>query len=193
MTGQPAVPVLMICGASGVGKSSVSWEIYSRLKARASPIARIETDDLRYCAPVPEDDPRNIGLVAANIGAIWANFSAAGARCLVVSGCVDTRQELADKLARIPAASVTIARLTVAAEELRERIVARGLSLGLDGRGAVTGWDRDLMVRRAEESAASGPALDREGLGDFTVATDGRSVPEIASEVLERAGWPPLG
>jgi hypothetical protein len=65
--------------------------------------------------------------------------------------------------------------LTAGDGVLRERVKKREV-----------GSSYEALVRRSVELAES---LERSGPADFTVATDGRAVSEIADEVLRKAGW----
>lgn len=85
-----AVPFLWLCGASGVGKSSVGWELSRQVTAAGVKTAYIDFDQVGFCLPSPAHDPDNHRVKAINLGAMWPNLRAAGARCLVASGVVDT-------------------------------------------------------------------------------------------------------
>lgn len=83
------LPVLWLCGPPGVGKTSVGWEIYSRLADEGVPAGYVDVDQLGICHPDPAFDPGRHALKAADLDAAVARFRAAGARCVVVSGAVE--------------------------------------------------------------------------------------------------------
>jgi hypothetical protein len=168
------IPFLWLCGPSGVGKSSVGWEIFAQLDRAGVRSAYVDTDQLGICYPAPEDDPGNDRIKARNLGAVWSNFRAAGVRCLVVSGGVDTLAVAGTYSRQVPGTSLTLCRLRVGHAELRKRFLHRG-------------WLPHLVDAAVEEA----DLLDKEGFGDLCVDTDGLSVPKVAGLVRERAGgWP---
>jgi len=85
------VRVLWLCGADAAGKSTVGWEIYSRLTSSGRAAAYLDIDYLGFCTPQPGGDPT--WLVERNLAAMWATFAEAGARFLVAAG-VDRVQRL---------------------------------------------------------------------------------------------------
>jgi hypothetical protein len=68
---------------------------------------------------------------------VVANYRAAGARCVVVSGIVDAPHRLHADL--VPGAVLTVCRLRVDRDELRRRFLGRGESAEVGGRGACRG------------------------------------------------------
>jgi ATP-dependent Lon protease len=45
------VPLLLLCGAPGTGKSSVGWEIYFSLVRERVPVAHVDLDGIGYGPP----------------------------------------------------------------------------------------------------------------------------------------------
>ncbi|MDW6060029.1 hypothetical protein SAZ11_20960 [Streptomyces sp. FXJ1.4098] len=115
MSGEP-IPVLWLCGPPGVGKTEVGWEIYTELGRAGVAAGYVDVDQLGICYPEPASDPGRHLMQARNVGAVVAGYRAAGARCVVVSGVVDTARGVhAD---RIPGAALTVCRLRVGQDEL---------------------------------------------------------------------------
>jgi hypothetical protein len=111
---------------------------------------------------------------ARNAGGVIANFRAAGARCVVVSGVVDALHGL--PMGEFRHASVTVCRLRAALDELRQRFLARG----------EPPEQVEEVVREAEE-------MDASTIAEVVLDTSGLSVAEVAALVRERAGgWPTL-
>ncbi|GAA4148694.1 hypothetical protein [Actinomadura keratinilytica] len=164
------VPVLWLCGPPGVGKSSAAFEIFSRLARGGVRTAFIDLDQIGLCHPV--DDEHRVRTAA--LGAVWPNHRAAGARCLILSGVVDTAEQARAYADAMPGADVTLCRLRVRADELRRRFVGRG-------------WRPELVDR----AVAAAEALDRTGFADLCVDTDGLTVPEVARTVRKRIGLRP--
>jgi hypothetical protein len=172
------VPMLLLSGPPGVGKSTVAWEIFDQLVARDDRPALADLDLLGACWPAPEDDPYNERLRATNLAAVWANYRATGARCLIVDGVIETRALRDAYVAAIPGAMAILCRLSAGDGELGRRIERRGRERG-DGVARLT--------RRAVELSRQ---LESDDCADLTVDTNGREVVEVATEVLRRTGWP---
>jgi hypothetical protein len=64
----PDVPVLVISGAVGAGKSTVAAEAASLLREAAVAHALVDLAQIECCWPVPADDPWNERLVAELAG-----------------------------------------------------------------------------------------------------------------------------
>jgi adenylylsulfate kinase-like enzyme len=166
------VPVLWLCGPSGVGKTSVGYEIFAQLGRAGIAGAFVDLDQLGLCYPAPEDDPRNNRLKARNLGEVWSGLRAAGTQCLVVSGIVDDAEEVRRHAGLLPDSVLTVCRLRVDHDELRARIARRGSLLHLT----------EEIVRNAE-------SLDRTRFANRTVDTAGLTVAEVAA-LIRAAGWP---
>jgi hypothetical protein len=168
------IPLLWLCGPSGVGKSSVGWEIYSRLTRSGVSAGLVELDQIGMCFPAPDDDPSNDRLRAGNLGRLWSSFRSRGVRGLVVTGNVDSADALRRFLDQLPGAEVTMCRIRAEREELRGRYVERGLFPGL----------LDRVLEDAD-------AMDAAHFAEFSVDTSGTNVVDAAGVVLERTGWSP--
>jgi deoxyadenosine/deoxycytidine kinase len=82
------VPVLIITGPVGVGKTTVALEVNELLRARGVLHAVVDLDSLAWVYPTPPGDPYNNGLAFRNLAAVWANYAAAGAQRLVLARVV---------------------------------------------------------------------------------------------------------
>jgi Adenylylsulphate kinase len=182
------VPCLWITGVSGVGKSSVGWEVYRQVRANGAKAAYVDFDQIGFCLPAPADEPANHRLKASNLAALWPNYRAAGARWLVVSGFVDTPEEIRTYAAAVPDTVLTVCRLTAGPEQLKERILRRGWGGGprLPG-DPLYGQTDERLLEIAAESARTALTHERDGIDDVRVDTDGLSIHQVARLVLERA------
>lgn len=123
---------------------------------------------------------------------MWTNFATAGARCVVAAGVMVTRQDRQRYEAAIPGAVLTLCRLRATPETLRARILRRGQLEGAGSDGAVSGLTMDSLSEYAEQAAVFAAKLDADDFADFTVDTDGRTVPQIARLILDALpAWPP--
>lgn len=168
--------VLLIAGRSGVGKSTVSWEVTSRLADLGVAHAFLEGDLLDQVHPAPEDDPVRTRITARNLAAVWGNYRELGQRRLIYCNTVSVLEP--DMITQAMGGDVTpigvllTADDTAAEERLRVREVGSYLEPHLE-RSA-------NMARRLDAHA---PAWVHR------VPTGGRTVPEIARAVIALTGW----
>ena len=171
-----SVPVILITGPVGVGKTAALGEATELLEAAGVPFAAVDLDGLSWCYPTPAGDDRfRSGLTLRNLAGVWRNFADAGARRLVLARVVEARAELQRYRDAVPGAEIVVARLRASDATLQERIARRELGLG-----------RAWHAARARELAS---LMDSARVEDFMVETDGRDVNAIAREILTRAGW----
>lgn len=171
----------MICGAGGVGKSTVAFEIGSQLQIGDVPHAMIDIDELDRVYPQPEPLSELVALSGRNLAALWESFSALGHSRLILSGVVlDLDADLAWISAWIGSAEYTVVRLHASDETLRQRVEAREIGSGREKQTM-----RTLAQARALRDHSTGRTV--------AVKTDGRSPVEIAQEILEVTGWPSAG
>jgi len=168
------IPVLWLCGPPGIGKSTVGWEIFTQLTQAGTEAGYVDIDQLGICYPEPASDPGRHRMKARNLGAVVANYRAAGARCVIVSGVVDPGRGVPAGL--IPRAALTVCRLRAGRDELSQRLLGRGEQAGL----------LDDVLGQAD-------AMDASDVADVCVDTSGLAPAEAARLVRERtAGWPIL-
>jgi hypothetical protein len=73
------VPVLLVTGPFGVGKTVVTGEAGRLLSEAGIPHAMADLAVIGACWPPPEDDRWNEELIHANLACMWENFRRAGA------------------------------------------------------------------------------------------------------------------
>ena len=166
--------VVFLGGRSGTGKTSVGYEIHAQLSAAGVMHCLIDGDNLDMAYP----DPREHDLAERNLAAMWANYRALGYRRMVYVNTASVlgpvHQKLTAAMADEP--TTTDILLTCSDATARQRLAQREIGSELD-------WhiDRsDLMARRLD---AQVPARVRR------VATDGRTIADIAAEVITLTGW----
>ncbi|MEE1739360.1 hypothetical protein PUR49_23015 [Streptomyces sp. BE147] len=171
--------VLLIGGRAGVGKTTVGWEVSDRLRAAGTAHAIVEGDYLGQVHPAPAGDPHRSALTEANLTAVWHNYAALGHHRLIYTNTVSVLSDSAPMFTRALGPRVRIIRVLLTATD--DTVHGR-----LSGREIGSGLDRELA-----NSARKSRILDAQAPPDTArVATDGRTVPEIAAEVLTVTGWP---
>jgi hypothetical protein len=179
--------VLLVCGASGVGKSAVGFEVFLRQLRAGVGAAYADLDQIGFMSAVPAGDPGGHRLRARNLADLWRAYHEVGARRLVLSGPVSDARAAAVYAGALPAADVTVCRLHAGSAELARRIPRRGQGLGWPQPGdPLIGQPEARLRLAAERAAAEAEALDRSGLGDLRIDTDGLSVSEAADLVSRR-------
>ena len=183
--------MLWLCGADAAGKSTVAWEIYSRLTSSGRTAAFLDIDYLGFCTPQPGGDPT--WLVERNLAAMWATFAEAGARSLVAAGVVVTQEQWQRYTVAIPNVQAILCRLRVTPQTQAKRITRRGILEAGEG-----GTNDDMLAglhAYAQRSARFAAKLDAHDFADFTVDTDGVPITTVADRVqagIAASGWGPM-
>lgn len=180
--GEPAVarpvPVLLITGVVGVGKTTVTDEASSLLRQARIPHAMVDLAVIGGCWPTPPGDEWNEELIHHNLACMWDNFQRAGAGRLLVCRVLEARSLLSRITEAVPGAVTTVVRLRAPLETVRARIMAREAGRSpqwyLDAAEYLTGRLEDTCVE------------------DHVVDNHDRPVEEAAAEVLRVAGWLPV-
>ncbi|WP_330173553.1 hypothetical protein OG875_08175 [Streptomyces sp. NBC_01498] len=172
------VEVLLIGGRAGVGKTTVGWEVSAQLRTVPVPHAVIEGDCMGQVHPAPEGDPDRSEIAESNLTAVWANFARRGYRRLIYTNTVSVLPEATGMFRRAMGTGVRMTRVLLTATDAtaHERLVGRELGSELE--------------RELEAGIRKARLLDRRiPAGTVRVATDGRSVADIAREVVTATGW----
>ena len=185
-------PVLWLCGATGVGKSTVGFELYLRTVRAGLSTAYIDLDQVGFCSPAPADDPGNHRVKARNLAALWRTFRAADVRCLTMVGPVENHEAVAAYTDALPSAAITLVRLHAGRDQLTRRILLRG-----QGRGSwpqpgdpLLGQSTERLLRVADQAAVDADALERTSIGTVSIDTGSRTVQEVADVIVARTGGP---
>jgi hypothetical protein len=110
------------------------------------------------------------------LAAVWANFRAAGATCLVLADVVETRADLERYRAAVPGAEVLVARLWASRATLAERLSQREVGSALE--------------RHLRRSAEVADLMERNRVEDVLGENEAGPVAAAAQEVLLRSNWP---
>jgi hypothetical protein len=169
------VPVLLVTGPIGVGKSAVLHEADALLIEAGSDHATVELEEIARCWTNAIEGSRT-AFVYQNLAALWSNFVAIGASRLLLSALVEQRSDLHLVSEAIPEAAITVVRLHASLAALEQRIRLREpASLEEDLVGA-RWWTQRFSEVRVE---------------DHVVETENRPIGQIAREVLRLAAWLP--
>jgi hypothetical protein len=122
VTGGP-VPVLWITGPAGVGKSTVSWQLFTEMAGSGTRTAFADADQLGMCYPATPGDPGRDLMRARNADVVIRNFRAAGAARVIVNGVVDPALGMQPDL--LEEAAVTVCRLRADPDEVVRRFAGR--------------------------------------------------------------------
>jgi hypothetical protein len=168
--------VVFIGGRSGVGKTSVSFEMHGQLSTSDIAHCVIDGDFLDMAHPPPWEHQ----LAERNLAAMWRNYRALGYTRLIYTNTVSVLPNImAALLDAIDDAPKVIAVLltctdTTAAQRLGEREKGYGLAGHLDA---------STQMAAALESGS--PATVHR------VCTDARSLSAVAADILGITGWLP--
>jgi predicted kinase len=170
--------VLLIGGRAGVGKTTVGWEVSARLRAARVAHAVIDGDFMGAVHPAPPGDTHRAGITARNLAAVWGNYAELGYRRLVYTNTVSVLDEATPMFRRALGDDVRFVRvlLTATDETAEQRLTGRELGSELE--------------HEVRGSALKARLLDERAPADvLRVVTDGRTVIDIAAEVVAATGW----
>ncbi len=171
------VPVLMLTGPVGGGKSTVLAEIAWLLTQASVSHAAVDLAGIGRAWPVPANDRWNERLIHRNLACLWANFHDAGAERLVLARVLEARSLLRHVEAAVPGAAITVVRLRASLPVLEARIRHRE-----HGRDAT--WYLEVAAYLVD-------ALEQPGIADYVLDNESGSVADVAAQVLRLVGWLP--
>jgi hypothetical protein len=170
--------LLLIGGRSGVGKTTVGWEVSARLRDAGVAHAIIEGDFMGQVHPAPAGDPDRLKITERNLQAVCANYADLGYRRLIYTNTLSVLPELAGMFERAIGPDVRITRVLLTASDATADTRLAGRELGSE------------LEEGLKASAHKARLLDTRVPADTPrVATDRRSVPDIAREVVTLTGW----
>jgi hypothetical protein len=172
----PRVPVLLLSGPVGAGKSTVGAAAAARLREAGIPHALIDLPMIGQCWPAPDDDPWNERVIHRNLASMRSTFQEAGAGRLILCRVLEAWSLLDQVVDAVPGAEVAVVRLRVPVAVLHTRLRQREAG------------DPSWYLDAATGLAAS---MERSSVHDHVVDNAGRSPGEVAAEVLRLVGWLP--
>lgn len=170
------VPLLLLSGSMGAGKTTVMGEVSDLLQEADIPHATLDFDCLAQIHPRSADDRYGSRLAFQNLAAIWPNYRLAGIDRLVIARVVEEPAELDRYRAAIPGCEPVVCRITAPVETMHDRLRQREPGIYLP-KFLARSTELDGILRSA-------------AIEDFTVDNGPeRNITEVAREVLDRAGW----
>lgn len=170
--------VLLLGGRSGVGKTTIGWEVAAQLRAAGIGHAVIEGDFMGQVFPAPDGDRDGTQLVERNLAAVWANYARLGYHRLIYTNTLSVLPRTAGMFRRAMGADVRIigVLLTASDDTVGQRLARRELGTELA---------QGLRV-----SSARARLLDEQvPMHTLRIATDHRGVIDIAREIVAVTGW----
>ena len=157
----------------GAGKTSVLAEASDILTLRHIVHAAIDLDalSLAYLPSAAATD----AVMYRNLQSVCQNYAALGVTRLLLARAMEERAELELCRTVVSAAKTTVCRLTANIETMQQRIKQRESGI----------FQQQFVDRVAVLDAI----LDRSRLEDFTIVNEGRSINDVAQEMLIKAGW----
>jgi hypothetical protein len=165
--------LLIITGSMGAGKSAVLAEASDILRLRYIPHAAIDLDALGL-AHLPSS-ASNDDVMYRNLQCVCKNYSSLGVRRFLVARAMEDRIELELCRGVVSATKTIVCRLAASVETMQQRVKTRESGV----------LQREYVARVAELNVT----LDRARLEHFAVASEDRSLTEVAHELLQKAGW----
>jgi hypothetical protein len=169
------VPVLVITGAVGVGKTTVSYEV--RLQLRDAGVSCVLIDDeFALFHPRPDHDPTGRQTSTRALASLWSVYREVGMERLLLASVLESSADLDRIREAVPGAQAQVFLLTAPVSTLAERIRAQQVPTALQ-------WCLDrsesLIERWEQEPLAHAQVID---------AHEPLPV-EIAAEIVSRSGW----
>jgi hypothetical protein len=169
------VPVLVISGTVGVGKTTVSYE--TRLQLRDAGVSHVLIDDeFGLFHPRLPDDPDGTRLSTLALAALWAVYRNAGFDRLVLASIVEAPADLVRIATAVPGAEIQVFQLVAPFATVAERIRGRVVPSALD-------WCLERAAQLIEQ-------FERHPL-DHVEEIDASERPPraLAAEIISRSGW----
>lgn len=178
--------------ADGCWESTVGWNIQDEVRRSGIRVAFVDLEQIGFLSPAPADDAGNHRLKAQNLAAMWATYSAEGARCMVVVGSIHSAEERQHYFEALPHSEWTFCRLSVGRQALADRINARGAGQGPRLAGdPLIDQSPAVLTMATDQAVADEWALRRADLGDVSVDTSDLAIGDVTRVVRTLIGaWP---
>jgi adenylylsulfate kinase len=168
------VPVLLITGPVGVGKTSTASAVSWLLSQQQILHACVDLPQISKAFPERSDDPWNERLGHRNLASMWKNFRAVGTERLIVTRVLESRSLIRRIEDAVPGANVVVVRLRAPLEIVDARIRAR---------------EPQQPEWFLSAAAYLVPAMDEQPVEDYLIDNSSLSIDETARDVLSAVGW----
>ena len=170
------IPVVVVTGTIGVGKTTVAAAMSEILHERGSRHALIEVDALGEVYPAPDpSDPYSTDLAMKVLSSAWPLYVGAGIGRAIVTMTIENPDELSDLLSAMGSPPASVVRLIASQDTREERIEAREFG--------------NLRALFLEKTVDIEHKMDCFDIGGFTVVNESRLPHQTATEILEKLGW----
>ncbi|MCA9836408.1 MAG: AAA family ATPase [Trueperaceae bacterium] len=116
------LPVIVITGPVGVGKSTVARALSEKLEHQNISHALIDMDWLRWLYPAKPEDRFRVKLGHKNLACLAENYRAEGAKLLLLADVLESSEDYRAYLEAIPAARLTVVRLKADIATIHKRL-----------------------------------------------------------------------
>jgi len=168
------IEVIIITGPSGVGKTTVAYEVAAILGDQQISHALIDTDELDRIYPLPKDTDT---LSENNLRAIWQSFADLGCSRLVLCGVMT---DLENSLVWVKRALPEVAKLHPFRLNASFAIIGKNLSKREVG---------SQLERHIKSSKRAAETISRSQDSATQIDIQEKTVAAIANEILEAANW----
>jgi predicted kinase len=163
------VPVMLISGAVGVGKTTVAYEV--RLRLKDANVSHVFIDDeFALFHPHAADDPHGERVRNAALASLWEVYRNANVQRLILARAIADAETLVQVAAAIPEAEIDLYWLVAPLDVIEERIRRREVPTAYAS-----------CVQRAAELLEQ---WGRAPLAARVIETASKSTSEIAYEIV---------
>jgi hypothetical protein len=184
LTGISSSPgrVVWLCGTTAVGKSTLGWQLFATLLQQGTTAAFLDLRQLSFIAGAARTCHR---LASANVAAAWERFRASGATHLILSGAVESRDQVQRYRDALPATTLTVYRLWAGRQELARRVQARGRGQGVRLAGdSLLGQPQQVCEAAASQAWRDQTRVDAVEVADALVDVTRVSPADFVNQVL---------
>ncbi|MBD7918903.1 hypothetical protein H9657_11520 [Cellulomonas sp. Sa3CUA2] len=184
--GAPSRAVL-ICGATGVGKSTLAFGLTMQGWATGRSCAFLDLQQIAFVDGVEPLSDDGSSATAAAVADLWQTYRRAGAADLVLNGDVESAESVERYRQALGATPLLVVRLRAGREQLRRRLTARSRGGGgpeLAGDG-LRGIDAAAVDAVLDAAITSQHRMDAAEVADIVVET-GEDDADVLVERLVR-------